>query len=165
VDADEFQAKAAAVAAENARIAEENKLLPKTQQLPAKRVPTYLCTSAIENEAHDGLQRGHHRPARPIRLRVTIDTSAPCGSQATAAMVDHHRGPHHLQPPIPQDLGFVDRTDPAHRFDHEIGFQVGKKQLGNIIDRCIKKSTASPFPPRCWTTSRPWATSTPPSPP
>lgn len=24
-------------------------------------------------------------------------------------------------------------------FDHEIGFQVGKKQLGNIIDRCIKK--------------------------
>ena len=25
------------------------------------------------------------------------------------------------------------------RFDHEIGFQVGKKQLGEIIDRCIQK--------------------------
>ena len=40
---------------------------------------------------------------------------------------------------IPQDLGYVDRSDPEHAFDHEIGFQVGKKQLGNIIDRCIKK--------------------------
>ena len=41
--------------------------------------------------------------------------------------------------PIPQDLGYVDRSDPAHAFDHEIGFQVGKKQLGDIIDRCIQK--------------------------
>ena len=40
---------------------------------------------------------------------------------------------------IPQDLGYVDRTDPEHAFDPEIGFQVGKKQLGDIIDRCIKK--------------------------
>ena len=39
---------------------------------------------------------------------------------------------------IPQDLGYVDRTDPEHFFDQEIGFQVGKKQLGDIIDRCIK---------------------------
>ena len=39
---------------------------------------------------------------------------------------------------IPQDLGYVDRSDPEHAFDHEIGFQVGKKQLGDIIDRCIK---------------------------
>ena len=41
--------------------------------------------------------------------------------------------------PIPQDLGYVDRTDPEHAFDHEIGFQVGEKQLGDIIDRCIQK--------------------------
>ncbi len=40
---------------------------------------------------------------------------------------------------IPQDLGYVDRSDPEHAFDHEISFQVGKKQLGDIIDRCIKK--------------------------
>ena len=41
--------------------------------------------------------------------------------------------------PIPQDLGYVDRTDPEHMFDHEISFKVGKKQLGKIIDRCIEK--------------------------
>ena len=41
--------------------------------------------------------------------------------------------------PIPQDLGYVDRTDPEHMFDLEVSFKVGKKQLGKIIDRCIKK--------------------------
>ena len=40
---------------------------------------------------------------------------------------------------IPQDLGFVDRTDPETMFDPEINFVVGKKQLGKIIDRCITK--------------------------
>ena len=40
--------------------------------------------------------------------------------------------------PIPQDLGFVDRSDPANRFKLEIDFLVGKKQLGKIIDKCIK---------------------------
>ena len=40
---------------------------------------------------------------------------------------------------IPQDLGFVDRTDPAKLLDLEIAFPTKKKDLGKIIDRCIKK--------------------------
>ena len=40
--------------------------------------------------------------------------------------------------PLPQDLGFVDRTDPDKLFDLEVGFTTGKKQLGQIIDRCIR---------------------------
>ncbi len=40
--------------------------------------------------------------------------------------------------PIPQDLGFVDRSNPDNLFKLEIDFLVGKKQLGNIIDKCIK---------------------------
>ena len=40
---------------------------------------------------------------------------------------------------IPQDLGFVDRTNPETMFDPEINFVVGKKQLGKIIDKCITK--------------------------
>ena len=39
---------------------------------------------------------------------------------------------------IPQDLGYVDRTDPDHQLDYEIGFKVTKKELGQIIDRCLK---------------------------
>ena len=40
---------------------------------------------------------------------------------------------------IPQDLGFVDRTDPDAMFEPEINFICGKKQLGKIIDKCISK--------------------------
>ena len=40
---------------------------------------------------------------------------------------------------IPQDLGFVDRTDPEHGFDLEIDFPVMKKNLGTIIAKCIDK--------------------------
>ena len=40
---------------------------------------------------------------------------------------------------IPQDLGFVDRSNPENMFEPEINFVVGKKQLGKIIDRCITK--------------------------
>ena len=38
---------------------------------------------------------------------------------------------------IPQDLGFVDRTDPEHEFDLEISFPVIKKNLGTIVAKCI----------------------------
>lgn len=40
--------------------------------------------------------------------------------------------------PIPQDLGFIDRTLPENEGQLEINFLVGKKQLGNIVDACIK---------------------------
>ena len=44
---------------------------------------------------------------------------------------------------IPQDLGFVDRSDPAKLLDLEIAFPTKKKDLGKIIDRCIKKHGAA----------------------
>ena len=40
--------------------------------------------------------------------------------------------------PIPQDLGFVDRTNPENDLKFEIDFLVGKKQLGKIFDKCIR---------------------------
>ena len=40
---------------------------------------------------------------------------------------------------IPQDLGFVDRTDPDTMFDLEVNEVVGKKMLGKIIDKCITR--------------------------
>ncbi len=39
---------------------------------------------------------------------------------------------------IPQDLGYVDRSNPDNLFDLEITQIVTKKELGRIIDRCIK---------------------------
>jgi len=36
---------------------------------------------------------------------------------------------------IPQDLGFVDRSDPDKIFDLEVDFLVGKNELKKIIDK------------------------------
>jgi len=41
--------------------------------------------------------------------------------------------------PIPQDLGFVDRSNPDNLFALEVDFLVIKKKLGEIVDRCIRK--------------------------
>jgi len=40
--------------------------------------------------------------------------------------------------PIPQDLGFVDRSKPENLFKLEIDFTATKDELGQIVDRCIK---------------------------
>ncbi len=39
---------------------------------------------------------------------------------------------------IPQDLGFVDRTDPEKAFDLEVSFPVTKKTVKGIVSNCIK---------------------------
>ncbi len=38
---------------------------------------------------------------------------------------------------IPQDLGFVDRSNPENAFEPEINFPVIKKNLGKIVAKCI----------------------------
>ncbi|TCK93407.1 DNA-directed RNA polymerase subunit beta' [Natranaerovirga hydrolytica] len=38
---------------------------------------------------------------------------------------------------IPQDLGFIDRSNPENLFDLEINFLVGKKELQKILGKCI----------------------------
>ncbi|MBU5487237.1 DNA-directed RNA polymerase subunit beta' [Clostridium sp. MSJ-8] len=40
---------------------------------------------------------------------------------------------------IPQDLGFVDRTNPENTFKLEVDFLVTKKTLGKIVDKCYAK--------------------------
>ncbi len=85
----------------------------------------------------------------PIRVRMTNAEGKSAIVWCTVGLIIFNES-------IPQDLGFVDRTDPAHELDLEWTFslkdpsknfvesnddiiqnKVGKKQLGKIIDRCI----------------------------
>ena len=85
----------------------------------------------------------------PIRVRMTNDKGEHGLVWCTVGFIIFNES-------IPQDLGFVDRTDPKHALDLEwtytvknpdtnviesnddiIQNKVGKKQLGKIIDRCI----------------------------
>ena len=69
-----------------------------------------------------------------IKVRRTMEIDG----QKVSRLVDTTVGRMIFNRPIPQDLGFVDRSDPENRFKFEIEFLVGKKQLGKIIDKCIK---------------------------
>ena len=71
----------------------------------------------------------------PIKLRVEKTDE---NGNVRSKVIDTTVGKAIFNIPIPQDLGYVDRTDPEHEFDFEISFLVGKKQLGKIIDRCVR---------------------------
>ena len=44
---------------------------------------------------------------------------------------------------IPQNLGYVDRTNNETKFDYEVGFLVDKKAIGKIINKCINRCGAT----------------------
>ena len=69
-----------------------------------------------------------------IKVRRTIEV----GDDTISRIIDTTVGRIIFNRPVPQDLGFVDRTDPANLFKLEIEFLVGKKQLGKIIEKCIR---------------------------
>ena len=119
VDADEFLAA--------------NKAAKKEGKAQAKFRPVHNYSSVEEAIAAyaDGAI-GLHAPIR-VRFGKEID------GEMQYRIIDATVGRLIYNEPIPQDLGFVDRNDPAHAFDLEVDFLVGKKQLGKIIDKCIRK--------------------------
>ena len=71
----------------------------------------------------------------PVFVRRTMDF----GNGPESAIVKTTVGKIIFNAPIPQDLGYVDRNDPEHKFDYEVDFQVTKKKLPDIIKRCLTK--------------------------
>ena len=71
----------------------------------------------------------------PVKVRRTMDF----GNGPETALVTTTVGKIIFNTPIPQDLGYVDRTDPEHKFDYEVDFQVTKKKLPDIMSRCLTK--------------------------
>ena len=69
-----------------------------------------------------------------IKIRITKEIDGVKKSKIVDATV----GRLIFNEAVPQDLGYVDRSDPEKAFDLEIMFLVGKKELGKIIDKCIK---------------------------
>ena len=70
----------------------------------------------------------------PIKVRLSKEVNG----KTESAIVDATPGRLIFNERIPQDLGFVDRSDPSKKFDLEIMFTCGKKELGKIIDKCIR---------------------------
>ena len=71
----------------------------------------------------------------PIKVRVSREIDG----VTHTGLIDATLGRLIFNAPIPQDLGFVDRSDPSKLLDLEIMFTTKKKQLGQIVDRTIRK--------------------------
>ena len=69
-----------------------------------------------------------------IKVKVTKDI----GGRKVSKIIDCTVGRLIFNENIPQNLGYVDRTDSEKQFDLEISFLVKKGQLSDIIERCIR---------------------------
>ena len=87
------------------------------------------------NEALMAYQEGEVSLHAAIKVRVTKDM----GERKVSKIIDATVGRLIFNENIPQDLGFVDRTNSDKQFELEVAFLVGKKQLSDIIERCIRK--------------------------
>ena len=75
-----------------------------------------------------------------IKVRRTVMTED--GTEVTG-IIDTTLGRLLFNEIIPQDLGYVDRTNPDKILKLEIDFHVGKKQLKPILDKCINTHGAT----------------------
>ena len=87
------------------------------------------------NEATMAYQAGVVGLHAPIKVRVIKEV----GDTTQSRLIDATVGRILFNEPLPQDLGFVDRSNPDNQFDLEISFLVRKKELGKVIDRCIAR--------------------------
>ena len=91
---------------------------------------TYFTSPDEAVMAYANHQLGMHAK---IYVRITKEIDGELKSkkvQTTVGRLIYNEG-------IPQDLGFVDRTNPDTMFDPELNFTVMKKNLGKIIAKCI----------------------------
>ncbi len=156
VDGDVFYAEVKRIRAENdqrkaakkARLEDETKRRMKGESVPEASEETLAAERQLSEpqyrpvkyyrdpeEAIMAYQYGDIGLHAPIRVRMTREVNG----EERKRVIDTTVGRIIFNQPIPQDLGYVDREDPEHMFELEIGFKVGKKQLGAIIDRCIDK--------------------------
>ena len=93
----------------------------------------YKCFSSVEEAqmAYDEGDIGLHVHIK-VRMNKEFNGKSVTRLQCTTL------GKIIFNNPIPQDLGFIDRSKPENLFTPEIDELVDKKILGKIIDRCIK---------------------------
>ena len=86
------------------------------------------------DEAMMAYENGELGLHAPIKIRVTREVNG----QTRTGIINATLGRLIFNSQIPQDLGYIDRSDPEKALDLEIDCMVRKKELGNIVDRCMK---------------------------
>ncbi len=74
-----------------------------------------------------------------LHSRIKVRMTKKIDGEIKTKLVESTLGRFIFNEILPQDLGFVDRTDPDNAFTLECDFLVGKREQGQIIERCINK--------------------------
>ena len=72
-----------------------------------------------------------------LQQKIYVERSANLAGETITGTVATTLGKLLFNEVIPQDLGFVDRSDRAQVLEPEVNFHVGKKWLKKILDKCI----------------------------
>ncbi len=86
------------------------------------------------NEAIMAYDEGDITLHSQIKIRMTKEVNG----EIVTKLVETTLGRAIFNSAIPQDLGFVDRTDPKNAFKLEVDFLVNERTISKIIDRCVK---------------------------
>ncbi|MCI5752846.1 MAG: DNA-directed RNA polymerase subunit beta' [Oscillospiraceae bacterium] len=86
------------------------------------------------NEALMAYSEGVVSLHAPIRVRISKEI----GGRNVSKIIDCTVGRLIFNENIPQDLGYVDRTNSENQFNLEVNFLVKKGDLKGIIERCIR---------------------------
>ncbi len=78
-----------------------------------------------------------------LHARIKVRMTKEINGEKVTKLVETTLGKIIFNNPVPQDLGFIDRSDPENAFRLEVEFLVSKKMLGKIIDKCIRKHGTS----------------------
>ena len=73
-----------------------------------------------------------------LHSKIKVRMSKEIDGEMKSALVDTTLGKIIFNNPVPQDLGFIDRSIPDNEFKLEADFLVTKKTLGKLIERCIR---------------------------
>ncbi len=112
------------------------------------RTTPALCAEAGDGRAEevysvfpndDEAQLAYAEGILDLHEPILVRRSAMVGGETRHKLVRTTVGRLIFNEGIPQDLGFVDRSDPEQIFEPEVNFMCGKKQLGKIVDYCIAK--------------------------
>ena len=87
------------------------------------------------NEALMAYDQGVVSLHAAIKVRITKQI----GDRQVSKLIDATVGRLIFNEHIPQDLGYVDRTNSDNQFDLEISFLVKKGQMSDLIERCIRQ--------------------------
>jgi DNA-directed RNA polymerase subunit beta' len=81
----------------------------------------------------------YHTGNIDLQAMINVRVSKEIDGEIKTGMIQTTTGRLIFNSVIPQNLGYMDRTDPENELKYEVDSLIGRKQLGKIVDLCYSK--------------------------